>query len=186
MKRTRISYKIRLIAVLLCLCMLLPLCACGESRETKRQISAMNTIMTLTAYGKKAEAGLNAAEGVIVSMDAALDPELPNSTVYSINHSQGQNVIVSAQVAKMLSSAMTVYTQSGGALDLSIYPLVKRWGFVDGKYYLPTDEEISAEAPPDPRPRRPTRSRRHSVPARRGARRAGCASSGAPRFARRS
>ena len=145
MKRTRISYKIRLIAVLLCLCLLLPLCACGESRETKRQISAMNTIMTLTAYGKKAEAGLNAAEGVIVSMDAALDPELPNSTVYSINHSQGQNVIVSAQVAKMLSSAMTVYTQSGGALDLSIYPLVKRWGFVDGKYYLPTDEEISAE-----------------------------------------
>ena len=45
----------------------------------------------------------------------------------------------------MLSSALTVYKQSGGALDLSIYPLVKRWGFVDGKYYLPTDEEISTE-----------------------------------------
>ncbi len=145
MKRTRISYKRRLVALLLCLCMLFPLSACGESRETKRQVSAMNTIMTLSAYGRKAEAGLNAAEGVILSMDAALDPELPNSTVYGINHANGQNVIVSAQVAKMLSSAMTVYSQSGGALDLSIYPLVKRWGFVDGKYYLPSDEEISAE-----------------------------------------
>lgn len=145
MKRTRISYKRRLAALLLCLCMLFPLSACGESRETKRQVSAMNTIMTLSAYGRKAEAGLNAAEGVILSMDAALDPELPNSTVYGINHANGQNVIVSAQVAKMLSSAMTVYSQSGGALDLSIYPLVKRWGFVDGKYYLPSDEEISAE-----------------------------------------
>ena len=145
MKRTRISYKRRLAALLLCLCMLFPLSACGESRETKRQVSAMNTIMTLSAYGRKAEAGLNAAEGVILSMDAALDPELPNSTVYGINHANGQNVIVSAQVAKMLSSAMTVYSQSGGALDLSIYPLVKRWGFVDGTYYLPSDEEISAE-----------------------------------------
>ncbi len=145
MKLTRISYKQRVLAVLLCLCMALPLCACGEARMTQRQVPAMNTVMTLTAYGKKADAGLNAAEGVIVAMDAALDPEMPNSTVYAINHAQGQNVIVSAQVAKMLSSAMTVYTQSGGALDLSIYPLVKRWGFVDGKYYLPSDEEISAE-----------------------------------------
>ena len=92
MKRTRISYKARLLALLLCLCMLPALTACGESRETKRQVSAMNSVMTLTAYGKKAEAGLNAAEGVIVAMDAALDPELPNSTIYTINHSQGQNV----------------------------------------------------------------------------------------------
>ena len=145
MKLTRTSYKRRLLAALLCVCMLLPLSACGESKMQQRQVQAMNTMMTLTAYGKKAEAGLAAAEGVIVAMDAALDPETPNSTVYAINHAQGQNVIVSAQVAKMLSSAMTVYSQSGGALDLSIYPLVKRWGFVDGKYYLPSDEEISSE-----------------------------------------
>ncbi len=144
MKHTRINYK-NILALLLCLCMLLPLSACGEAKMQQRQLTAMNTMMTLTAYGKKAEAGLRAAEGVIVAMDAALDPEMPNSTTYAINHANGQNVIVSAQVAKMLSTAMTVYTQSGGALDLSIYPLVKRWGFVDGKYYLPTDEEISAE-----------------------------------------
>ncbi len=45
----------------------------------------------------------------------------------------------------MLSTASIVYAQSGGALDLSIYPLVKQWGFVDGKYYVPTDEEISRQ-----------------------------------------
>ena len=36
----------------------------------------------------------------------------------------------------MLTTADTVYKQSGGALDLTIYPLVKRWGFEDGKYYV--------------------------------------------------
>ena len=144
MKLTRINYKI-VLALLLALSTVFPLSACGEAKMQQRQLTAMNTVMTLTAYGKKAEAGLRAAEGVIVAMDAGLDPEMPNSTAYAINHANGQNVIVSAQVAKMLSTAMTVYTQSGGALDLSIYPLVKRWGFVDGKYYLPADEEISAE-----------------------------------------
>ena len=66
MKHTKISSK-RILAALLCLCMLLPLTACGESKMTQRQVSAMNTIMTLTAYGKKAEIGLNAAEGVILA-----------------------------------------------------------------------------------------------------------------------
>ena len=142
-KRSRLC--LRLTAVLLCLALSLPLAACGETKMTQTQVFAMDTIMTLTAYGKNAEAGLKSAEGVILSMDAALDPELPTSTVYAINHANGENVVVSAQIAKMLSSAITVYNQSGGALDLTIYPLVKRWGFIDGKYYQPSDEEISAE-----------------------------------------
>ena len=136
---------VRLTALILCLLLVLPLAACGENRREQREIYAMDTIMTLTAYGKNAEAGLNAAESVILAMDVMLDPELSTSTVYAINHANGQSVVVSAQVAKMLTTAMTVYEQSGGALDLSIYPLVKRWGFVDQKYYKPTEAEIAED-----------------------------------------
>ena len=137
----------RVLALLLCAGMLLTLCACGSSasQQAQKQIFAMDTVMTLTAYGKNAEAGLAAAASVINSMDAQLDPEVPTSTTYAINHANGANVVVSAQVAKMLSTAKTVYDQSGGALDLSIYPVVKLWGFVDGRYYVPTDEELSAQ-----------------------------------------
>ena len=150
MKHTNISYKsraalIRCLCLLLCLAMLLPLSACGEAEMAQKQIFAMDTTMTLTAYGKQRDAGIKAAEGVILSMDAALDPELKSSTIYAINHANGKTVVISAQIAKMLSTAQTVYNQSGGALDPTIYPLVKRWGFIDGKYYLPSDEEISAE-----------------------------------------
>lgn len=141
MKHTRIFYK--LTALLLCLAMPLALAGCGESRMEQKEVFAMDTVMTLTAYGKKAEAGLRAAEGVIHSMDDMLDPQLPTSTVYAINHAQGQDVVVSAQIAKMLSCAKTVYDQSGGALDLSTYPLSVLWGFVDQKYYKPTEEEIA-------------------------------------------
>lgn len=143
MKHTRIFYK--LICVLLCVVMLVPLAGCGETRETQREVYAMDTVMTLTAYGKQADAGLTAAESIIMSMDAALDPELSTSTVYAINHAQGAGTVISGQIAKMISTAHTVYTQSEGALDLTIYPLVKRWGFIDGKYYVPTADEIAQD-----------------------------------------
>ncbi|MBR3475313.1 MAG: FAD:protein FMN transferase [Oscillospiraceae bacterium] len=135
----------RILALSLALLAALSLAACGENRKSTREVYAMDTIMTLTAYGTDGEKGLDAAESVILAMDVTLDPELTTSTVYAINHAKGQSVVIPAQVAKMLSTAKTVYDQSGGALDLSIYPLVKRWGFVDQKYYKPTEAEIAGD-----------------------------------------
>lgn len=143
MKCTKTSFK--LTAILLCIAMLLPLSGCGESKQEQAEVFAMDTIMTLTAYGENASAGLNAAKSVITSLDSMLDPELETSTTYAINHAEGASVVVPGQVARMISTAQTVYKQSNGALDLSIYPLVKRWGFIDGKYYVPTAEEISED-----------------------------------------
>ena len=147
MKHTKICSKrlLRILSLCLVLLMILPLAACGENRSSKREIFSMDTIMTLTAYGNNGETGLDAAESVILAMDVMLDPELPTSTVYAINSANGQSVVVSAQIAKMLSTAKTVYDQSGGALDLSVYPLVKRWGFIDQKYYKPTETEIAED-----------------------------------------
>lgn len=132
----------RLICAVLCLCMLLPLTACGESKMTQRQVFAMDTVMTLTAYGNKADIGLNAAQSIIMSMDSMLDPDIETSTTYAINHAQGASIVVSGQIADMINTAKTVYDRSGGALDLSLYPVIKRWGFLDGRYYVPTDVEL--------------------------------------------
>ena len=117
MRHTKTSYK--LISLALCLTMLLPLAGCGESKQEQAEIFAMDTYMTLTAYGKNATAGLNAAKSVITSMDSMLDPELETSTTYAINHAEGASVVVPGQVARMLNTAQTIYKQSGGALDLT-------------------------------------------------------------------
>ena len=135
----------RLVCIVLCICMVLPLSACGESKMTQRQVFAMDTVMTLTAYGNKADIGLNAAQSVIMSMDSMLDPELETSTTYAINNAMGASIVVSGQVADMINTAKTVYERSGGALDLSLYPVIKRWGFIDGHYYVPTELEIAED-----------------------------------------
>ena len=142
MKRIRICSE--LLSLFLCISLLLSLTGCGASNMEQKQIFAMDTVMTLTAYGKHAAAGNNAAASAISAMDTQLDPELPTSITYAINHAEGMSVVVPAQVAKMLSVAKTVYDRSDGALDLSIYPVVKLWGFVDSRYYIPTNEELSA------------------------------------------
>lgn len=142
MKHTKTSSK--LIALLLCVSMLLPLSACGDDKPVERQIFAMDTLMDLKAYGKNAEAGLDAAVAVINGLDTTLDPELESSKVYALNHAQGDTVVVNGQFAKMVQTAQTVSQQTDGALDLTVYPLTKAWGFIDGNYRVPDDETIAA------------------------------------------
>ncbi len=133
-----------LAALLLAAAMAFSLAGCGADERHDSQLTAMDTVMSLTAYGKNGEAGIAAAEGVINALDAMLDPERSSSVVYSINHAGGSNVSVTGQVAEMLSVASTVYTRSGGALDLTVYPLVKAWGFIDAQYRVPSDNEIES------------------------------------------
>ncbi len=131
-------------AAVLCGAMLLPLGGCvGKNEAFKKQMFAMDTVMTLTAYGKNGEAALNAAAGVINSLNALLDPEDADSGVYALNNAGGGKVAVSAEIGEMLETAQTIHAQTGGALDPSIYPLVKLWGFIDSEFRVPTEAEIA-------------------------------------------
>lgn len=132
----------KLIAFIICICTLFSFSACGEGDEKEVMIFAMDTQMTIKAYGKNRENGVNAAASIIYSMDSALDPEKTGSKVYEINHAGGKEVLVSGQIAKMVTTAQDVYKKSDGALDLTLYPLIKRWAIHDGKGYVPSDTEI--------------------------------------------
>lgn len=123
----------------LLVCLLLTGCA---PKPVQKEIFAMDTVMTLTAYGKTAEDGLNAAVAEINAAQRELDPELEGSTVWQLNHANGEPVEVSRFVYNMLQTAKEVYTNSGGALDLTVYPAVKAWGFIDGQYTVPAQETL--------------------------------------------
>ncbi len=131
-------------AAALCAALLVTLAACGSPKLVEKQIFSMDTVMTLKAYGSKAEEGLSSAIGMINSMNAMLDPENEDSAVYELNHARGQSVVVRGQIVEMLQTADTVYQRTGGAFDLTVYPLVKAWGFINGNYRVPTDEDIAA------------------------------------------
>ena len=139
MKRT-----LRMLCALLSLLMLLSLGGCGDA-PVQQQIFSMDTVMTLTAYGRKAEDGLDAAIDIINAMDQSLDPESEGGIAYQLNHANGEKITVPPQIADMLRTAYSVYQHSNGALDLSVYPIYKAWGgFKQETGRVPGSEELSA------------------------------------------
>lgn len=137
-------YISKICALVMALAMAFALTGCGEDERHDSQMTAMDTVMSLTAYGSEGEAGLSAASSVITALDSMLDPERQGSTVYNMNHAGGGSTAVTGQIAEMLSVTSTVYTRTNGALDPTVYPLVKAWGFIDAQYRIPSDSEIES------------------------------------------
>ena len=129
----------------LVLCMQIPLLSgCGAEKTVTEEISAMNTLIDITAFGRHANEGVTEAKSAFTSMEAMLDPELETSKIYAINHADGASVTVNAQIAGMIQTAQKISERTEGAIDLTIYPLVKAWGFVDDQYAVPEEETIDS------------------------------------------
>lgn len=139
----RFSHRKKCLALLLCLCTALSLGGCANNEPVQKQIFAMDTVMNITAYGSNAASGIDAAVGVINALDDVLDPNVEGSYAYLINHAEGSDVIVTPQVNEMLSTALSVYRLSGGALDLSVYPIYEAWGeFKEETGRIPSNDEL--------------------------------------------
>lgn len=130
--------------LLLLLCLLLSFAGCKSEQKLTKQIFAMDTYMELTAYGDNAEAALTDVINTINQTALDWDPELEKSTIYAINHAEGMPVVVTPEIADMLTTAKTVYDQTDGALDLTVYPIVKAWGFIDSQHTVPSADELEA------------------------------------------
>ena len=132
----------KLICLLLCAVLALGLAACGAEKVVTEEVSAMNALIDITAYGRHADKGISQDVSAFTSMEKLLDPELDTSKVYAINHAGGASVTVNAQIAGMIQAAQQVSERTEGALDLTVYPLVRAWGFVDDQFAVPEQEVI--------------------------------------------
>ena len=105
-----------------------------------RQLYAMDTYMSLTAYGEGAVAALDEAEAEIRRLDAMLAAEQPESEIGRVNAGGGGSI--SAETGQLIERAIEMYEVTNGAFDITIYPVKKLWGFADGDYRVPTGDQI--------------------------------------------
>ena len=108
-------------------------------------VYAMTTPMQLKAYGDRAPEAVQAAAEEIVRLDHLLSVGNPESEIGVIN-AKGEGE-VSADTLAMLKKAVRVHERSGGALDISVYPMMELWGFTTEKYRVPSQEEIDRLLP---------------------------------------
>ena len=112
--------------------------ATGERKE----IFAMDTYMTLTAYGDGAKEALDQAEQEIKRLDQLLSTGIKSSEISQLNQ-QGQ-ADVSEDSLYLIERSKELYKDTEGLFDITIYPLMKAWGFTDQKYKVPKEEELQS------------------------------------------
>lgn len=123
-------------------CALLLLAGCGKAPEPEAcsaTLFAMDTVMELTVYGD--ENLLDQAEEEITRLEEALSVTKEDSEIFALN--QDQTGRVSGDTAELLRKALTLCGRTGGALDLSVYPVVRAWGFTTGDYRVPEAQELA-------------------------------------------
>lgn len=106
-----------------------------------KTLLAMDTVMSLTAYGERAEEAVEAAAEEIQRLDDILSTEKDSSEISQLN--AAGSFSVSEDTAQILKKAQEVYESTGGLFDVSIYPLMQLWGFPTQEYHVPTQEELT-------------------------------------------
>ena len=104
---------------------------------------AMDTAMDFTVYGDAAL--LDEAETLIGSLEDQVSVTDEHSDIYAIDHTGSGSL--SGNAAELMAQALELCRRTGGALDISVYPIVQAWGFTTGSYQVPDEETIQSLLP---------------------------------------
>lgn len=122
-----------------CLCLLLSLASCAPQRRTDT-VFAMDTLMELTVYGDQSV--LDDTRERIRALEAELSVTDANSEIYALNRDGTARLGEDADA--LLRRALEICALTDGALDITVYPVVRAWGFTTGEYRVPGEEELTA------------------------------------------
>ena len=131
----------RLQPLLLLPVLLLTGCADSEIKPQSKDIFAMDTYMTVKVWS--ADSSLpDRAETEISRLEGIFSVNLDGSDVSRINTAHGEAVTVSPDTAAVMAEGLRIGNESGGALDISLYPVSKLWGFTQPEQHVPEPDAL--------------------------------------------
>ena len=140
MKR-RILPLLLVLLLLLSGCELLPDDGAKPRAASDASIWAMDTQMDLRLYGDedgKLMAGLTA---LLNGLDRTLSATDPDSALSALNR---DGVTENAQITALAAEALEVSALTGGALDITLLPVSRAWGFTTDAKSVPEPEALEA------------------------------------------
>ena len=127
------------------------LAGCGSSPAATEESSdqepesvelfAMDTYMTLTAYGDNAGKALAESEKEIKRIDAMLSTGSSDSEISRLN--KEKSLEVSEEAFDLIKRAKEIGEDTGKVFDISVYPVMQAWGFTDKNYRVPEKDELA-------------------------------------------
>lgn len=119
----------------------------SQSRQTDAgepvtsELFAMDTYMSLTAYGENAEEALALAEQKIEELDELLSIGNSGSEIYGLNETG--KAAVSQDTYDLIEEGLAIWKDTDGAFNVAMEPLMELWGFTSGNYQIPKEEELA-------------------------------------------
>ena len=112
----------------------------SKEESAKREVFAMDTYMTLTAYGENAEKAVNLAEEEITKLDKLLSTGLQTSEINKLNR-EG-TAVLSTDTAYLMEQTLKICKDTKNSFNPAIYPIMELWGFPDKNYSVPTKKQL--------------------------------------------
>lgn len=113
--------------------------AAEKNRKASADVFAMDTYMEVNAYGKHGQEAVDAAVKEIERLDDLLSVGNGMSEVSQLNQNGGG--VLTKDTSVLLQRSLDIYKSTGGAYDITVYPLMKLWGFTTQQFALP-DEDV--------------------------------------------
>lgn len=132
----------RTIALLAALALLLPLSGC-TAEPAEQTFFAMDTVMRVRVWhGSDAQEDVSAVCALIGSLEQTLSVTDPDSELSALNDAGSASV--SDDTLYILEQTLALSTRTGGALDPTLCPIVRLWGFTTDSCRVPSQPELAA------------------------------------------
>ena len=144
MKRKRLSLPLLallLLALLFSACDLLPDAGAKPREMSESSIWAMDTQMDLRLYGDSDGKTMAALTARLYELDRSLSATDPDSELSALN-SSGRSE--EPRILRLTAEALAVSEQTGGALDVTLLPVSRAWGFTTDNKTVPEAAVLEA------------------------------------------
>ncbi len=110
----------------------------SDNEKHTTTIFAMDTVMELTVYGDGEV--LKEAEELIKDLEEKFSVTSETGDIYALNSSKSAEV--SEETYSLMKRGLEICERTGGVLDLTVYPVVRAWGFTTQSYQVPVEETL--------------------------------------------
>lgn len=160
-----ITALILLTAVVICV---IPIRQQGQKTAHTKSFFAMDTFLVLTAYGPKAEDALEQCAGKVEELESLMSVTREDSDIARLNRhvcgstaegasgkgteetagetaeeTAGEAIQVAPETFVAIQEALRLGEETDGALDITLYPVLREWGFTTGEYRIPEAERLA-------------------------------------------
>lgn len=111
-----------------------------QQTQAQEEIFAMDTYMTVTAFGENAQSAADAAIEEIQRLDELLSTGNEKSEVWQMNENGGGTL--SEDTEYLLKRATELCKETDGAFDITVYPIMEAWGFTTENFQVPSEDTL--------------------------------------------